>query len=518
MTWMKPSSAVEEEKVIYQKQSLGKRTLKGAIWLLIGRIYRQVLFLGRALVLGRLLAPHDFGLVGLGDLAIMFLGVLTYTGFGEALVQRPIITPAVIHTAWWVMLGRSLALASALWFMAPFIAALAHAPAATPILQALALVQVLSGFTSMGTILLNKDMEFRKLLKLDVCGVTIDLLVAITAAILWRNAWALVLGAFAGTLTRVIVSYIVHPYRPRLVFDLQEAGKLFRFGKWLLFSGFLYFLISKGTDVMSGFIFGATSLGLYQMASRFGLLPTNHLGEIFSQVLFPAYSLIKDDPQKLTAAFLKVIQVVTVVIFPLSAIMVVAIGPALPMLLGAKWQGVVSLVPGLALGGAVQTLLRTGGPLFMATGRPRCFFGLDLASSLGIVLCIYPLSRLLGLEGLAWSYAVGVSFGIPIWWGFVRRQSRAKPSELLVSLAPALLAGLLLAATIWFPCQIFHLDLSKWSSLGWLTMLVMIGSLVYGTFILLAERCLSDYQPIRASIKLIQTGLRKERRDDESFP
>ena len=58
----------------------------------------------------------------------------------------------------------------------------------------MAFVQLLSGFTSVGLVLLTKEMRFRPLFKIDAFGLTIDLLVAVSAAILWRSVWALVLG------------------------------------------------------------------------------------------------------------------------------------------------------------------------------------------------------------------------------------------------------------------------------------------------------------------------------------
>jgi len=485
-------------------QDLGRRTFEGSLWILADRLYRQLLFLGSAVVLGRLLSPKDFGLVGLGALAVQFLGVLTYTGYGEALVQRPHLTEGEIHTAWWVTLGRAAAIGVILWAAAPFIAGLAHEPAATPILRALAAVQLLSGLTSVGPALLYKEMQFRQLFKLEAWGATINLLVAVVVALWWRSVWALVLGVVAGTGVRVVVSYVLYPYQPRWVFDWRAARELFRFGQWLLLTACLYFFATKGIDVLSGFIFGAVALGLYQMASRFALLPTNHLGEMFLQAMFPAYSLMQDDPQRLRRSFLKVLQVTTFMIFPLSAVIAVALGPALPLFLGPKWQGVVSLVPALAVGGAVQALLRTGPPLFLATGRPSLQFAMDAASCLGILLFIYPLSRVFGLAGLAWSYALGLSLGLPLWCRFVCRQTQARVPDLAATIAPALAGSLMLAAVIWLPNQKLYWSPLTWTAFGRLLFFAGLGALAYLLFIMLLERVLSAYQPVRDSVNLVQ--------------
>jgi len=498
-----PSSLDEGDIAVALGQNLGQRTISGTFWLLTGKFFRQGLFLGRAVILGRLLSPHDFGLAGIGALAIQLLGTLTNSGFGEALIQRPRLSPRVLHTAWWVTLVRSALIAAVLWFFAPVIARYFEEPAATAILRGLAVVQFLGGFPSIGITLLQKDMRFRDLFRLDAWGLAIDFLVAVIAALIWRNAWALVLGLGAGTLTRVILSYVLHPYQPRLVFDAKAARELFHFGRWLLLCGAFDFVISKGTDMMSGVLFGAAALGLYQMASRFALLPSNHFGEMFYQVLFPAFSLMQDDPEKLKTAFLKVLQVATLIIFPLSALMAVAVGPVLPLFLGAKWQAVVSLVPGLAVGGAAQALQQTGLPLFMSKGKPNRELAMDFFSGLGILLFAYPLSHLFGLQGLSWSYALGIFLGIPLWWRFVRQQIQVRGRDLLTSIAPALVASVLLAGFIWLPLEIYQVPLTNWSALGWIAPLGVVGSVFYLLLILWTESLLPGYQPLRASRALL---------------
>jgi len=485
------------------------RTFHGFMWLFTGKGYTQLLFLVNAVVLGRLLSPHDFGLVGLGNLAIYLFSVVTTTGFAEALIQKPHLTHRVVHTAWWVMVGRTALVAITLFAAAPLIAAWFREPTAVPILRTLAGIYLLSGFTSIGNILLHKDLAFDKLFKFDALGQTFDLLTAISVALVWRNVWALVAGTFAGTVSRVLYSYLLHPIRPQFIFDIKAAKELFGFGIWLLFTGLFHFLVTRGTDVMSGFIFGATALGLYQMASRFALLPSNHIGDIFMQALFPSYSLAHAEPERLRTMFLKVLQVVIALVFPLSTLMIVVVGPSLPVILSPKWQGVVGLVPGLAIGGAVQALLRTAQPLVMAAGKPKYTFCLSVVTTLGIVLCIYPLSHFFGLAGLAWSYGLGISFGLPLWWRFVRQESGAGSLDLLTALLPPVLACLLMAGIVWLPVQIFSIPLYRWSSLTALALLGIVGTILYGGLIMIAQRLFPGYQPVKATLGLVKETLKK---------
>jgi O-antigen/teichoic acid export membrane protein len=480
--------------------SMGRRVLAGSLWLFLLKIFKQLVFLGRAIVLARLLTPKDFGLVGMGELAILLIAVFTYTGVEEALVVQDRPSASFVQTAWWLNLGRSTIIALGLFFLAPFLAEKFREPAAISIFRVLALGQFLYGFISVGVTLLYKDMQFRRLCQYEAWAVSLDFLVAVAVAFWWRNVWALVLGTLAGIITRIIASYLIYPGKPRLSFDLQAAKKILGFGRWVLLSGLASFFMVRSTESLSGFLFGAAALGLYQMAARFAFIPVYHFGEAFMATLFPAFSLFQADAEKLRGGFVKGIQTGALIIFPLAMLIAMVLGPLLPHILGPKWQGVVPLVQVLAIGGAVQAILRTGSPLFMATGRPDCQFIMNASSALGVSLLIFPLSRSLGLAGLAWAYSLGIFGGAPVWWRLVRRQSRISSRELIISLTPPLLAAMLMGTVIWLPSHL-------WSQTVWgLLFLGVISAAGYVSLIILGERYLPDYRPLSSILNLVFPG------------
>jgi O-antigen/teichoic acid export membrane protein len=480
--------------------SMGWRVLAGSFWLFILKIFKQVIFLGRAVVLARLLSPRDFGLVGIGELAILLIGVLTYTGVWEALVVQPSPSVRFVQTAWWLNLGRSTLIALGLFLLAPFLAGKFQEPSAISIFRVLAVGQFLHGFISIGITLLYKELQFRPLFKFEAWGVVMDFLVAVAVAFWWRNVWALVLGTLAGIVTRIIASYLLYPGRPQFTFDFPAAKKLFGFGRWVFLSGLAYFLMVRSSESLSGFFYGAAALGLYQMAARFALIPVYHFGEAFLGALFPAFSQFQADPERLRRVFVKGLQAGALVIFPMAMLIAMVLGPLLPLILGSQWQGVIPLVQVLAIGGAIQAVLRTGPPLFMARGRPDCQFFMDICSAIGIGLLIFPLSRIFGLEGVAWAYSLGIVLGVPVWWRLVRQQCRMSSREMLISLGPSLLAAIIMGGIIWLPLHCW--PQTAWSLLFWGAM----STAGYVGLIILGEQYLPDYQPVSSILNLIFPG------------
>src|SRR2546430_4714696 len=87
------------------------------------------------MVLARLLAPEDFGLVGLVTLTLFAGLVLTEFSLDTVLIQRGALSASFIHTAWSLMLVRGLCLFLILEALAPWIATSFGRPGAEALLR-----------------------------------------------------------------------------------------------------------------------------------------------------------------------------------------------------------------------------------------------------------------------------------------------------------------------------------------------------------------------------------------------
>jgi PST family polysaccharide transporter/lipopolysaccharide exporter len=205
----------------------------------------------------------------------------------------------------------------------------------------------------------------------------------------------------AASATRVIVSYLMVSYRPHLRFDRAKAQELFSFGKWVLASGVILYLLLNLDYMVVGVVLGVTALGFYRMAYNLSQLVVTELTTVTSQVAFPAYSRIQSDPARLSSAYLKVLSAVAVGAFP------VAVGTALLaeditlVLLGDQWTPMITALQILAFAGLSRALAGTAGPLFQAVGRPDVLAKVSFVRLVLLAIIIYPLTVNLGIEGSA---------------------------------------------------------------------------------------------------------------------
>ena len=332
-------------------------------------------------------------------MAINFLETVSQTGFHSALIQRKDNAELYFDTAWTVSAIRGAILFIVLFLSAPAIAAFFNSPQATMVLKVLAISSLLTGLRNIGTVTFQKNLEFHKQFIYDLPSTLIDLIVSVSLAFILRDVWALVWGGLAGNFVRFVLSFILHPYRPSMKFEKTQFKELFGFGKWLLGSGILAFLITQGDNAFVGKMLGVTFLGLYQMAYLLSHLPSSEISFVMSQVIYPAYSKLQDDLPALREAYLKILQITVFLSAAISALIFALAPDFTSIFLGNKWISMVPAMQILVVAAFFTSIFDTSGPIFLAVGKPKVETTLQLLRLLVLAIFIYPLSLRWGITG-----------------------------------------------------------------------------------------------------------------------
>jgi len=372
--------------------TLSERVVHGGIWVFILRIVNRIFGLIRIIILARLLAPNDFGLFGIAMLALATLQGFSRTGFDQALIQKKEDTEPYLNSAWTVQIIRGFILAIILLVGAPLVGIFFEEPRAIMLVRVLGASVFLESLKNIGIVYFQKEMEFHKQFVYQFSGTIADIAVAIPAALILRSVWALVFGLLAGNFVRVIVSYIIHPYRPSFRLDWDKNKELFNFGRWILGSGVLVFLITQGDDIFVGKLLGVTMLGFYQMAYRISNMPATEITHVISQVTFPAYSKLQDDIPKLREAYLKVLQATSFLSFPIAGLIFVLAPDFTRIFLGEKWMPMVPAIMVLVWWGVIRSLVASMSPIFLAVGKPNILTKMQFFQTILLFTLIYPLS------------------------------------------------------------------------------------------------------------------------------
>ena len=209
---------------------LGRRAIRSVGWVALDKWGARLTSLVVFGILGRLLAPADFGVIALATVFIAFLSVLVDVGFSQALVQRENLDDAHTHTAFWISLGLGVGLGLALFLAATTAGALGSDSVLVPVLQVLSLALPLGALSSVPAALLTREFGFRALAIRRLVATAVGAVVAVWLAASGAGVWALVAQALATSAVGVLVLWRVTPWRPSRRFSRQAASDLMTFG------------------------------------------------------------------------------------------------------------------------------------------------------------------------------------------------------------------------------------------------------------------------------------------------
>lgn len=454
--------------------SLRGRIVRGGAWLGAQYGLRQGLRFLRVVLVARLVAPGDIGLVGMAALAITLVRVLTETGLQQALIHRQDESRDTLDTAWTILLVRNLAIAALVAAGASLVARFFDEPRAADVVRVTSLVLVLDAFVNIAAVMFQKRLDFRRQALYLGGGEIVEFAVTVALAFALRNVWALVIGWVFGAAARVVFSYVAEPRMPRLCIDRAVLGELIGYGKWLTASSILGYVLLSGDKLVVGRFMGTDALGFYQIAFTVSNLPATAISHVIASVMFPAYAALRHDPVRLGRLYLRSLRITSLLSVPIAVLIAVLADVFVPVLLGEKWLPAVPLIQLLAVFGLLRSLGATTGAVFLAIGRPDIRTRIQIVQVVILAGAMIPLARYAGITGVAMSVALYAVVTNLYAVSLASRACHAAPSDVVEALLVPLSGGAITFGAVWWARSAF-------AGPSWLSMvtLALLGGIVY---------------------------------------
>jgi O-antigen/teichoic acid export membrane protein len=276
--------------------SLTSRVQSGVIWNAISVTSTYLAGLVRLIVVARLLAPADFGLIGMALTVVTGLNALTTIGLDISVIKTKFKSDEELSThldtLWTVDLIRRLILAILLAGLAYPAASFYREDSLYEILLLFSLLPFIQGFQNIGLLIFRKKINFRRIVWLELATNFFTAATTIALVVWTRNVWALVLSQLVSAVIAVVLSYVFHPYRPRLAFDKDAFSLALTFGKYAILIGVLGYVMQMADNILLGRLFNAAVLGTYVIAYNLATLPIHGIANVIVSVTFPAYAEI----------------------------------------------------------------------------------------------------------------------------------------------------------------------------------------------------------------------------------
>jgi O-antigen/teichoic acid export membrane protein len=336
------------------------------------------------------------------------LEIFSETGFGAALVQQRSNFEEARDTAFTMMVIRGILLAGVAVLIAPLVAKFYGNVILEPVVAVISVGFLLSAFQNMNSILLQRDLDFKPLVYVEVSTGIIGFIVSVGLAYYMRNVWSLVFAQLITSGVGVIMSFIIVPGRPKFGFNKKVAGELFHYGKFITGLTVVIFITVEIDKAVIGKVLGIEALGYYTLAYTIANIPSTYISKIVSKVMFPVYSMLQGDPVALRAELSKAIYLVAAVAIPASAGISALAPDIVRICYGEKWLPASSALSALALFGCFRALGSVNGYLYNGIGKPGVPFYSNLAKLIVIVISIYPLTKMFGIVGAAAAVVVPI--------------------------------------------------------------------------------------------------------------
>lgn len=401
--------------------SLGQRAVRGTAIVLASSYTNMAVGFVTTVLLTRLLAPDDFGLLALATFFFSLLDLRNKMGLDFAFVHRQPTTDELVATHLALQCALSLGSLVLVLAVSPLLVMAGYSPRLPWILAVLAGIGLVEAAGTTPRLVLEKELAFAR----STVVITGSLIAANALAVFlaWRGAGlvSLLVQSGANVLFSTLGMWRMSRLRLRRAFQRELAKWMLRFGLAVAVGSVSAVILLQYDYFLAGTFAGAAALGYYERAYKIAVWPTGLVTHVVSRTAFPTYAKVQDDRGRLSRAFNMTLWLITMAALPIAMAMFVTAPDFVRVLFGERWlpsAGLLRLLVGVAM---LRPLLDDTGALFNAVGQPRRISTVLAVQAVTLVLAGTPMTWRWGVTGTA--VAVGIAFlaGIILDYWYVRQ-------------------------------------------------------------------------------------------------
>ena len=369
---------------------LTEATAGGLRWLTYARVLIELTLLGGMVVLARLIPPAAFGMFAVVLIVQELALAMPMEGVGSALVQRRSIGREHLQAGLLLSLIVGAVLAALTLLAAPLIVAPAIGEETASLVLLATPWFLIGAVYSLPCAVLRRNLDFKRMTILDLTMTSSRAAVSIALAFAGLDAEALVWGNLAGMAITLVLALVFAPVPPprwngRAIRDLLPYSGPAALA-CVAWTGF-----RNGDYAIVGARLGTAQAGFYYRGYQLAVEYQKKISAVMSQMAFPVLARTAGWDE-MVALRRRMVQLLTVVVFPLLALLVLLAPVVIPWLFGPQWEPAVVPTQILAAGGAATLVIDTVGSALQAAGRARALLGYGIAHFVVYAGCVFAIA------------------------------------------------------------------------------------------------------------------------------
>ncbi|WP_375201230.1 lipopolysaccharide biosynthesis protein [Hyphococcus sp.] len=426
--------------------SLTARIARGAAWIFGAGVAARLLGAINTIIVARLLAPEDIGIVATATVAMQLLQGISDIGVSQAVVKFRDADRHDLNTLFTLSVIRGLFIGALLFAAAPLAASFFGDPRLFWAFVGVALFPVLTGFLNPRFYEFERDLKFSREFIVTLLNRLAGVAVSLTIAIIFRTYWAIIGGMLASAVVQLSLSYILRPHAPCLTFS--SLRKVFGFSGWLAGVSFMAALNNKLDVPILARLAGTGGAGVYFLGFQLSEMVAGQIAAPLTRAIYPGLSELQDEPGRMRAGFLKGVEALGAFAMP-AAFGLAFVAPDLThVVLGDKWRAAIPVIALLAPVIGLQSLFYATQAYAVALGLTRLVFFRELIFFIVRMPVFVWAALAYGLQGAIFAAAAAGLFHVALNLALYARASGGPVWEPILAARRPL--GAVLAMAIWF--------------------------------------------------------------------
>jgi len=421
--------------------SVKQMVVQGFFWVFLAGIIVNVTQFVIKILLARLLAPSDFGVVAIALSILNSISLFQDLGLGTALIQRKKDVEESFNSVFVFVVAFGIFLSVLLVIFSSSLATYFNDERLVKVILLLAITLPSGAVSIPYASYVSKNLLFyHKFIAITVsllCGSLLSLVLAVYG----YGYISLVFGYLTGAVLYTLLLVILTKWKPKFRFDLVVFKQLVNYGKYVLFANFMAIFLSQGDNFVVSKILGSVQLGYYTMAYSLATLPAVNIAHAISTVVFPTFAKLQDNTQILASGFIKSMTLINNIVFPVS-IGAVVISPFIfNNLIGEKWLPAQSSFIILSFLALIKSLTVMPSYFLQGTGGSRTDFRIISLGIFVMVLFILPAVYNFGIVGVSIVMFVAYAFAFTNYLVKSAKKMCVAPQKIGKSFLPAVIAS-----------------------------------------------------------------------------
>ena len=382
---------------------------------------QQLVGLAFGIVLGRLLAPSDYGMMAMISIFSLVATALQDSGFRTALTNIEHPKHEDYNSVFWFNIIMASSLYVILFLAAPLIGEYYHTPRVVPLCRYAFLSIVIASLGTAQSAYLFKHLRAKQQAEAGALAVILSSLTGVGMAFAGMAYWSLATQGLVYVGINTLLQWHFSPWRPSIHgITFAPVRRMFRFSCKILATTIMTHVNNNVLNILLGHYFTPRDTGNYNQAYQWNTKCYSLVQSMVAQVAQPVLVSLNGEEGRQKDVFRKMMRFTAFITFPLLFGFGLVAKEFIVTAIGEKWLASAQLIQILCISGATMPLSTLFSNMIISKGRSGTFFWCTF--TLGLVqiatmIMIWPM----GIRTMVIAYTLLNTSWLLVWLFFVRR-------------------------------------------------------------------------------------------------